>query len=348
MYTEGGKNHNLVIFEVQGNIGWITLNRPEVLNALSISMAKSTYAQLSLWKDEPEIHAIVIQGAGEKAFCAGGNLKVTYELMCNHKDQLLSDILREEYHFNLQAHVYPKPLISFIDGIAMGAGLGLAMNCPFRIVTEYSLIAMPEVAIGYFPDAGASYFLNQCPASIGTYLGLTGNHIHGGDALYTGLATHFIHRAQLASVAEAMISQDFKDSNAVSSLLESFSTPGPQSILMSYESLIARCFNQKSLDNILNALRKEDNEFAQEILKTMLTRSPTSLYVTFEQLKRGKTMNFAQALKMEFGLAQAFFKDSDFSEGIRAMLIDKDHNPQWNPSTLEEVSEERVQSFFTA
>jgi enoyl-CoA hydratase len=323
-----------LLIHVKGGYGWMTLNRPKALNALSLSMIQGIAYHLKEWEKDVSIRGVIIEGAGGKAFCAGGDVRAVYE--AKHKGNLgLCDaFFREEYTLNAHIHDYSKPYISLIDGIAMGGGLGVSVNGSHRIVTEKALLAMPETGIGFFPDVGATHFLNALPDSIGMYLGLTGTRLQTGDALWLGLATHFIPSSSLGSFKEDLERGcDLKE--ALTTHTQPFDSKG---FLYHHQPDIHNHFNKNSLQDILENLKGDSSSFAQNTYNTLRAKSPTSLTVVFRQLKLGKALSFHDQMKLEFRLCQHLILGHDFSEGIRAVLIDKDHLPRWNPAELDDLN----------
>lgn len=259
--------------------------------------------------------------------------------------QTCDAFFREEYTLNTRIHEYKKPYISLIDGIAMGGGLGISINGSHRIVTEKALLAMPETGIGFFPDVGATTFLTQAPGSVGLYLGLTGTRLKAEDALWTGLATHFMPPTNL---------QDFKHAlEEGASLEEGISTyctqPQEKGFLEHHATQIDSYFHKSSLEEVMETLSRDPAPFAQNTLHTLRSKSPTSLAVVFRQLQQvGPPLSFRERMKLEFRLSQHFVQGHDFAEGVRAVLVDKDHLPRWKPTTLEEINPQEIGTYFSS
>ncbi|HUX79354.1 MAG TPA: enoyl-CoA hydratase/isomerase family protein [Alphaproteobacteria bacterium] len=335
---------NDLLSEVQKGIGWITLNRPAALNALSLAMIRGLALLLKKWEADSSVNVILIQGAGEKAFCAGGDVRAVYEAKRVGDLETCDAFFREEYTLNNYIHAYPKPYIALMDGIAMGGGLGVSVNGSHRIVTERALLAMPETGIGFFPDVGATTFLNMAPGSVGLYLGLTGTRIKAEDALWAGLATHYLPFAQLASFKE-----DLQQGNAFEDALSAFcEAPPEKGFLEHHAELIEAHFNKPTLKEIMESLAEDPSPFSQNTYNTLMSKSPTSLAVVFRQLKEGKTLSFPDRMKLEFRLSQHFVKGHDFMEGVRAVLIDKDHLPRWMPQKLENLRDQDIDIYFSS
>ena len=335
-----------VFFSLSHNVGLVELNRPKALNALNPMMMTAIAHQLLEWKSDGAVQAVVVRSNSLRAFCAG-DLRAVYRTGTQGRLEDLEHLFREEYRLNYIIKTYPKPYISFMDGIAMGGGLGLSVHGSHRLVSENVLIAMPETNIGYFPDVGATHFLNQAPGKIGLYLALTGNHIKLADALYAKIGTHYIPHEDQPIVLEALKQLRLKDHSAIDQLLKTHGQPHPESPLSKKEKEIEAFFTATNIQGIFDQLAGASGNFSQETLAILKQRSPTSLAVTFEQMKRGETLeNFAEVMSLEFDMSQHFIKENDFFEGIRAVIIDKDQSPQWFPRTIKDVTQEQVAPYF--
>jgi len=331
-----------IIAEQKGQTGVITLNRPQALNALTLSMVRDMTRALKDWGRDPSIHAAIIEGAGGKAFCAGGDVK-SVALAARAGDAAAGEFFREEYTLNHLIHSFPKPYIALIDGIVMGGGVGISAHGSHRIVTENMLFAMPEANIGFFPDVGGGYVLPRMKGAVGTYLALTTYRMRANDALYAGFATHAVRSADVGAIKDTIIANP-RDLNAILAAgkkpeLE----PAP---LQALQEKIDTIFAQARVEDILAALEKDGSDWARETLKTLRGLSPASLKLAREQLRRGKTMDFRSVMTMEYRLSQACLKGHDFFEGVRAALIDKDKNPQWRPPRVEEVKDGDIAAAF--
>ncbi len=344
-----------VLFERRGGVGFITLNRPKSLNALTLNMIRAIDPQLSAWEDDPGIAAVVIRGEGERAFCAGGDVLAVWKSGQEAKGRgvvegLAADFFFEEYRLNRRIHRFSKPYIALIDGITMGGGVGLSVHGTFRVATERTRIAMPESAIGLFPDVGGSYFLPKLTGETGCYLALTGARMKAADALYCGIANAYVESADSSALEEALASADWA-SDAVSvakSIIARFSKDPGDAPLSAQQAQIDRTFGAQSVEAIITALGREEGDWAEETVKTLLSRSPTSMKVAHEQLRRGRDLDFDEAMIMEYRMSQAFMAGHDFFEGVRAVLVDKDHAPKWSPVSLAEVTEAMVARYFEA
>ncbi|MEQ9812563.1 MAG: enoyl-CoA hydratase/isomerase family protein [Azospirillaceae bacterium] len=335
-----------VLFEKRGRLGLITLNRPKALNALNLPMIEAMAPQLAAWADDDGVAAVAIRGAGEKAFCAGGDVRAVWEAGMARKrgepaGTLTADFFREEYRLNHLIHTYPKPYVALVDGISMGGGMGLSMHGSHRVVSERLMFAMPETGIGLFPDVGAGWFLPRCPGQLGTYFALTGNRGDAADAMAIGYGTHLVPADRL----EAVIAGLAEGGDADSVLADEAVEAGPSAVAAERD-LIDRCFGHDSVEAVIAALAAEPGDFARAARETLATRSPTSMKVTLVELRRGATMSYPQAVTMEFRLSQACMDGHDFFEGIRALLVDKDRNPRWDPPTLDGVDEALIERHF--
>jgi len=331
----------------KGLIGEIVLNRPKALNALTLSMCCSIREHLLAWQDDDNIKIVVIRGEGERAFCAGGDIRQLYEGGSQETEQA-ENFFYHEYEMNKAIFHFNKPYIALLDGITMGGGVGVSVHGSHRVATERLMLAMPETGIGFFPDIGAGHFLNGCPGKLGYYLGLTGNKIGKDDALALGLATHAVPSQQLDILMGALCQGDY-DSNAyavVDAVIQAFVNVGGENELAAKKSIIDHCFSESTVEGIIVRLEEQELAWASDVVKTLLTKSPLSLKVTLEQLRRAQQMPFDTVMEMEYHIACHFMRASDFYEGVRAALIDKDQSPRWDPPQLGEVREGRVHAFF--
>src|SRR3990167_1847885 len=346
MHTEDS-----VLFEaiegVDGSLGLITLNRPQVLNSLNQVMIRALYRQLSDWASAKHIKAVVICAAPGRAFCAGGDLRSTYERR-QTKDDHLWHFFYDEYHLNRLIFHYPKPYIAFLDGITMGGGVGISIHGSHRIATDRLVFAMPETGIGFFPDVGGSYFLPRFAHHIGFYLGLSGTKLSGDDCIAIGIATHKIASDSFDQFIKALASHSFGHDarSSVTNVLQSFLVPSPNSTLLTLQNEIEACFSNRTIEEIMDALQKTPSSFAKETVTQLLKKSPTSLKVSLQALQRGSTLSFDDCMRQEFRLARLFLQGHDFLEGIRAVIIDKDQMPKWKPATLSDVKQQDIQEYF--
>lgn len=339
----------LLSFEISQGAGIITLNRPHVLNSLNFEMIKALKAQLVLWKDDPAVHFIILKSDLEKALCAGGDLREIYQAANRQDTSFLQTFFEEEYGLNQLIFNYPKPYISFMRGITMGGGMGISAHGSHQIVTDNSLLAMPEVFIGFFPDAGGSYFLNKCPGKIGLLLGLSGYRMNAADALYTGIATHYVPQEHLSLLFKALSETDIKahPREGIQAILEIFSIPCPLiSKLKEHRDLIDEYFEEEDIGMLIAGLRLCKNSWMQEVRQRIAEASPLSLVLTHSLLKASKDSSFTQAMAEELKLALKFFDNKEVLEGIRSVVIDKDRAPDWRYKSVVEVPEHLVQDYF--
>jgi enoyl-CoA hydratase len=333
-----------IICEKQGAAGLIILHRPRALNALNLGMVQEMTRALEAWQKDPAVTRIVVTGAGEKAFCAGGDIRHLTELGRADRKAEALDFWREEYRLNALIKRYPKPYISLIDGIVMGGGVGVSLHGSHRVAGERYLFAMPEVGIGFFPDVGATYALPRLPGETGMYIALTGERIRRADAVMLGLATHAMDSSRIGAAKDALIGgapvEDALKATAVD--------PGPAP-LAEHRGLIDRCFSGDSVPKILRNLddvAAKGSAFAAGLAATIRTKSPTSLSIAFEQVRRGRSLDFNDAMKMEFRIVSRVIDGHDFYEGVRATLIDKDGKPHWQPDSLDSVDKAAIEGYF--
>jgi enoyl-CoA hydratase len=340
-----------ILLERRGGLGVITLNRPKALNTLSLAMYRVFDPQLVAWGREEGVHALVVRGAGDRAFCAGGDVRAIYDARRAPQGagDYKADFFREEYWLIERVHRFPKPYLALVDGITMGGGCGISINGSYRIATERTLFAMPEVHIGLFPDVGASRFLNLCPGRIGRYLALTGTRLGAADALYCGFATHYVPHERLAALIDALVALDWRPGvrrHQVEAVIARFAgDPGPAN-LPALQSAIDRCFAGGSVEEIVAALAREAAPWAKAALDAIGRASPVSLKITFHQLELGRGMEIEEALALEYRMTQHVMQAHDFFEGIRALLVDRDNAPRWEHRSIEDVSREEVAGYF--
>jgi enoyl-CoA hydratase len=322
-----------------GRVGRIVLNRPKALNALDISMVRACAAALEGWRDDPHVDAVVIEGAGERAFCAGGDIIALRDAQVGGNRPVADRFFQEEYALNVAIATYPKPYVALIDGICMGGGIGLSVHAPYRVATEHAMFAMPETAIGFFPDIGATFLLPRLPGELGTYLGLTGLRVTGGDAIHAGLATHFIPRADLPALSAALAADGIGALGAHCQKPPAFS-------LAAYRTAIDTCFAGDNVPDIIARLERETADWAVASLKALRHVSPSALFWTLKALRRGRDLTLSAALDAEFALTRTTMAHPDFAEGVRAMVIDKDRKPHWQPSRIEDVNSGSIDALF--
>ena len=352
-----------VIVERRGNAGLITLNRPKALNALSLSMVRDLTTALIELQDHPAVMLVAIRGSNKVgrpgtpealfgSFSAGGDIRYFHQAILAN-DSSLDDFFTEEYKLNHLVHQYPKPFVAFMDGVVMGGGMGIGQGASLRIVTEHTRMAMPETNIGLFPDVGGGYFLSRCPGHAGEYLALTGDVIGADEALQYGLADVKMDAAQMPSIWAALSAQVFTSITEAKSWLAS-EVGQPDASLIQPDSHIDSFFSLLRVKHMVDALEKaKDDRWAQKTAAALRKRSPLMLHVTLEQIRRARQMTLADDLRMERDMVQHSFYDrpgtaSEVMEGIRALVIDKDYTPKWNPARIEDVKPGMADEFFVS
>ena len=350
-----------VIVERHANAGLITLNRPKALNAMSLGMVRDITAALQNFQADPTVQVVAIRGSNKLGkpgtpeslfggFCAGGDIRYFHQAALAG-DTSLDDFFTEEYRLNHLIHHYPKPFIAFMDGVVMGGGMGLSQGASLRIVTEHTRMAMPETNIGLFPDVGGGYFLSRCPGHVGEYLALTGDVISAGQALQYGLADVQVEAARLPALWAGLSAEAFANRQDVETWLAiHMGTKNMESIKP--DARIDAVFSLLRVKHMVDALEKaKDDRWAQKTATVLRKRSPLMLHVTLEQIRRARQMNLADDLRMERDMVHHCFYDrpgtaSETVEGIRALAVDKDYAPKWNPARIEDVKPGMADAFF--
>lgn len=343
-------DEEVLISEVDDK-GVFTMNRPKVLNALNITMIRRMTAQLKKWEQESSVKLVVIKGAGGKAFCCGGDIRALTESgkTCG---PLSRDFFRAEYTLDYLTSRVPVPYIALIDGVTMGGGVGLSVHGRYRVATERTLLAMPETAIGLFPDVGGGHFLPRLEGKLGMFLALTGYRLQGRDVHTAGVATHFVESSQLGSLEQDLMLLRSPTPDDVDNLLQSYHDKctldrDKPFVLEPHVEKINSIFGHQTLEEIFDSLRQDGSDWATTQLATLNKMSPTSLKVTMRQLIEGANLTLAQDLQSEYRLSQRFMLDDDFYEGVRAVVVDKDQNPKWNPAHIEDVTQEKLDWYFS-
>lgn len=351
MTTQSAENH--VVAEVRGRVGCITLNRPQALNALSLGMIRAITQALLDWRDDEHVLAVVVRGMNKAgpfgAFCAGGDIRFFHQAALSGNPEL-EDFFTEEYALNHLIHTYAKPYIALMDGIVMGGGMGISQGASLRIVTERSKLAMPETGIGLFPDVGGGYFLSRCAGRLGEYLALTGLVLGGRDAMAAGLADGFMDSGRLTGLWNSLAQTPFENGASVERWCASHLNTATASVPWPVPE-VNRVFGLNNVPRIVAALAATDSEWARTTLATLHKRSPLMLHVVLEQIRRARSMGLADDLRMERDMVRHCFQlrpgvASETVEGIRALAVDKDHQPGWNPARVEDVTPEQVAAFF--
>ncbi|HEX3943974.1 MAG TPA: enoyl-CoA hydratase/isomerase family protein [Rhizomicrobium sp.] len=329
-----------VLFQRRGAVGLITLNRPKALNALTRGMCVAMKAMLDEWVADERVKTVVIRGTGERAFCAGGDIRSLYESGKSDVSSAL-DFYRDEYRLNGTIKHYPKPYVALLHGIVMGGGVGVSVHGSHRVADQSVVFAMPETGIGLFPDVGGSYFLPRLAGELGMYIALTGQRLKTADAAYAGIATHVVPSQQTEGLLAAL-----EDGTHPDLVLRSFTESTGEPLLASAREAIDRIFSEGSVDGILATLDADESEWARGMVTIIRKKSPTSLKITFHQLREGRHLSFDDCMRMEFRMVSRVMRGHDFYEGVRATIIDKDGAPRWRPSDLSGVSDAAVAEYF--
>ncbi len=356
---------SLVLAEVFGGLGVITLNRPKALNALSLQMVRELDRVLRRWADEQAVHGLLLRGsarpaegdkpAGPVHFCAGGDIRFMHQAAITG-DLTIDDFFTEEYALDHSIHTFAKPVIVWMEGVTMGGGMGLAQGATLRVVTEHVRMAMPETRIGLFPDVAGGFFLSRCAGAMGEYLGVVGPNWQAGDAMALGLADAHAQADSLQALLDGLQQQA---STSPDDLLHKVRAHVrahplaqlPETSVTRHTAQINRHFSLPTLAEIEASLKLDNSEWAQHTLRQMAGHSPLMMCVTLAQIRRARTMDLADVFRMERGMVRHCFglrkgRDSETVEGVRALAVDKDHQPRWRPSSISEVSDEMVQAFF--
>ena len=345
--------------DVIAGVGLITLNRPEALNALSLQMIVDLTSVFTQWRDDPGVDVVAIRGSNKHgvfgAFCAGGDIRFFHDAAIAG-DTDLDAFFTAEYSLNNLLYSYPKPYVAFMDGVIMGGGMGLAQGADLRIVSERTKMAMPETNIGLFPDVGGGFFLSRCPGHLGEYLALSGQMLIGSDALATDLADGIAASDAMPGLWESLTANsELTAQQRFDQLCDLVSEPSPVATPGWLDPQIDSIFALPTVIDIIKALEQADNDWATQTLQCLRQRSPLMLHVTLEQIRRGRQLSMADDLRMERNMVHHCFhtahlgrsgKTSETVEGIRALVVDKDQSPQWNPARIEDVTSEMVEPFF--
>jgi enoyl-CoA hydratase len=340
-------NEAEILFERRGAAGIVTLNRPKALNAVTHAMVLALRTQLDRWADDAAITRVVMTGAGDRAFSAGGDIRALYDFgKAGRHDEALQ-FWRDEYRLNAVIKNYRKPYVAIIDGIVMGGGVGVSVHGSHRVAGDRFSFAMPEVGIGLFPDVGATWFLPRMPGELGTYCALTGERFGIADALAGGVATHRISSTRLDDLLDGLTG-----TVPVEAVLAAFAEPAGEGPIMQRRAVIDRLFAGDMVENILAALDTKalsgsaDAEWAAQTAATIRVKSPLSLKLALAQVRHGKSWDFETCMRMEFRIVSRVIHGHDFYEGVRAVIVDKDNKPRWRPATLPDVGEADVERHF--
>jgi len=336
-----------LLTSIEGAAGKLSLNRPNALHSLTLDMCHAMSSALTAWASDDAVKAVILDHAEGRGFCAGGDINLLRESALNDGGVSGRKFFHDEYQLNHQMFTYEKPIVAFMDGITMGGGAGMSVHGSHRVLSERTTFAMPETGIGLFPDIGGTWFLSCCPGQVGMYLGLTGYRMKAADTLYAGLGDFYVESHRNEELIAALAEAGPADQGAASAIIKSFSSdPGPAP-LAEHRETIDRCFAGDSVEAILAALEAEGTEWADKHLRMLATKSPTSLKLTFRQLRLGPNIeSIADIMEMEYRMANRSYLGHDMFEGIRAVVIDKDGAPKWEPDTLAAVSDADIDEYF--
>lgn len=338
-----------LLFEENGHLGIISLNRPKALNALTLPMVKAMQAQLTDWQSKSSIHAVVIKAAEPgKVFCAGGDVRWLYEAG-KAGDPRQLDFFEQEYRLNFSISTFSKPYIALLDGITMGGGVGISLHGSHPLASERFIFAMPETSIGFFPDIGASHLLHRCPGALGLYLALTGNRLGAEEARQASLVKAVLPSDRMLELIPALLQMDLSTQahEQVDACIRRMEMPAVGKNEVQIHRSMDPCFSRSSVEGILEALEASENVWAESIAGVLRKKSPLSLKVTFEQMRKTQGLGLEACLQLDYVLARHFMHSADFYEGVRALLVDKDQQPHWQPASLDLVSQPMVQAYFS-
>ncbi len=330
-----------ILFTRRGAAGIVTLNRPQALNAVTPAMVLALRKQLDTWAHDDAVARVIVTGAGTKAFSAGGDIRHLYDLgRAGRHDEMLQ-FWRDEYPLNAAIKTYRKPYVALIDGIVMGGGVGVSVHGSHRVAGDRFQFAMPEVGIGFFPDVGATWFLPRMPGELGAYCALTGERFNAADALAAGVATHRIASARFPELIDALTG-----TVSVDAVLAAFAEPAGEGPIMARKADIDRLFAHGRVEDILAALDAQPDEWAQKTAAIIRTKSPTSLKIALQQVRHGGNLDFSACMRAEYRVVARIVHEPDFYEGVRAVIVDKDNAPRWQPAALADVSDAAVERHF--
>jgi enoyl-CoA hydratase len=336
-----------LIVRREGSAGIIRLNRPKALNAMTLEMSLGIDAALDRFESDPAIALVLLEGAGERGLCAGGDIRGLYESSQAGGD-LGKVFWRQEYIMNARIAKFPKPYVAFMDGLVMGGGVGLSAHARHRVVTEKTKLAMPEVGLGFFPDVGGTWLLSRSPGEIGTYFGLTGQTMNGPDAVHARFADAVVPSNKLSALREVLTKiRPDTGSDEVQTLIDGFATGETAGPVAAMQAKIDSWFAHDRMEDILASLQRDGSELAQSTLKTLNEKSPRGMVVSLKLLRLGRgSSSLEECLVREYRAALEVFRSDDFREGVRAAVIDKDRNPRWSPPRVEDVTPAMLAPYF--
>lgn len=335
-----------ILTSVQGGLGVITLNRPKAVNALSYNMIGLLDDALTTFEHDDAVHAVLVRGAGDRGFCSGGDVVTLHQYAVDNDLGSAAPFFRDEYQLDHRISVYPKPYIAIMNGLVLGGGVGISASASHRVVTESTRLGMPEVGIGFSPDVGGPYYLANAPEGIGNYLGLTGTHISGADAIYAGFADLRVPDDRIEQLVQRLAT--ISEPGHIDAILAEFEA-AETSVLETEAHWIQDVFCAETVEEILQGVQQvseQGNELAEKALKAMQRHSPLGMKVTLEAIKRARNLSLAETLVQDLRTTMNAVAGTELAEGIRAQLIDKDRNPHWTPARLEDVDDHQVAAFF--
>ena len=331
-----------VLIDRKGGIGQLRLNRPKAIHALTLGMCEAMAEALVAWRGDPTVEAVLIDHSEGRGFCAGGDIRAIWE-SGREDGSYARQFFHDEYRLNHLLFTYAKPTVAFMDGITMGGGVGISQPCRYRIATERTMFAMPETGIGLFPDVGGGWYLSRLPGRTGQFLALTGARLDGAECVALGIATHYVPSEALDELKAAITA----DPQALAAILDEYATTPPPARIAGNREAIDRLFASDRYEDIVAALTAEDSDWARKELATLATKSPQTLKVSLRLLAQGRDhVDFAEEMKVEYRVAAHVCQRHDFLEGVRALIVDKDNAPRWDPPTPEEVSDHLLDQIF--
>ncbi len=335
-----------IVVRREGNLGHITLNRPAAFNALTLGMVRAIDAALDAWEGDPRVAVLLLDGAGDRAFCAGGDIRALYEAALAGHHAVLSDFFRAEYRLDARLARFPKPVVTAMDGLTMGGGIGLGGHASHRVVTERSVLAMPEVRIGFVPDVGGTYLLARSPGALGLHLALTGGRLDAADAILCGLADRHLPTGRLHDLRIALAA--CRREGDVASCLEALAAEPPPGRLAAARGWIDRCYAADTVEEILDVLEGAPEPEARAAAAEIAGNAPTALKVTLQALRDARHLGLEDCLDREFRISRSVTRLPDFVEGVRAAVVDKDRDPRWHPARLADVGRRDVLRHFAS
>jgi enoyl-CoA hydratase len=332
---------NDVLISIEGRVGRIRLNRPKAIHALNTAMCAAVLEALAAWRDDVGVEVVLIDHAEGRGFCAGGDIRLIAESGAGD-GAAARDFFRTEYRMNHALFTFAKPIVAFMDGITMGGGVGISLPAKFRVATENTRFAMPETGIGLFPDVGGGWYLSRLPGRMGEYLALTGARLDGAECSALGLATHYLHAATLGEAKARIVAGETPQA-----VLDALAAEPPEAAILAHQGEIDRLFAGREVEDIVAALEADGSEWAAKQRATLATKSPQACKVSLKLVRDGRFMpSFEEEMAQEFAVASRVVQRPDFAEGVRAVIVDKDNAPMWQPATLDGVTGHTIDQIF--